>query len=387
MEARVVEIALDVIRGADREHPADEVLRAALKRAGVRPELSRAVAQAVFRYYRWFGWLAAGQPSAEQLQAAEGLDGRYARQPGSFSDAELLRRAAPGWTQEQMECPPDWLRGLQQPPKLWLRARPGQASELARKLGGPQAAPAGPLPEALEYTGGRDLFRTPEFHAGEFEVQDLSSQAIGWMCAPQPGETWWDACAGEGGKTLHFSDLMRNQGLIWASDRAAWRLARLKRRAARARVFNYRAAAWNGSARLPTKTRFDGVLVDAPCSGVGTWQRHPQARWTTTAEDIRQLGQIQQALLARAAAAVKPGGQLVYAVCTLTRAETSEVAEALERRFPELQPLGLANPLAPAQPRAPRWWLWPQQCGGNGMFVAAWRREGGDLMALRNVKN
>ena len=377
MEARVVEIAMDVIRAADREHPADEVLRAALKRAGVRPELSRAVAQAVFRYYRWFGWLAAGQPLAEQLREAEGLDGRYARQPGSFADAELLRRAAPGWTQEQMECPPDWLRVLQQPPTLWLRGRPGQADSLARKLGGPQAAPAGPLPDALEYTGAQDLFLTPEFHAGEFEVQDLSSQVIGWMCAPQPGETWWDACAGEGGKTLHFSDLMRNQGLIWASDRAAWRLARLKRRAARARVFNYRAAAWDGSARLPTKTRFEGVLVDAPCSGVGTWQRHPQARWTTTAEDIRQLGQIQQALLAHAAAAVKPGGKLVYAVCTLTRAETSMVAEALERRFPELRPLGLANPLAPGQPPAPRWWLWPQQCGGNGMFVAAWRREGG----------
>src|SRR5205823_5977071 len=128
------------------------------------------------------------------------------------------------------------------------------------------------LPEALVYEGETDLFRTPEFHAGEFEIQDLSSQAVGWLCDPKPGETWWDACAGEGGKLLHLSDLMQNKGLIWASDRAAWRLQKLKRRTARAKVFNYRAALWDGGAKLPTKTKFDGVLVDAPCSGLGTWR-------------------------------------------------------------------------------------------------------------------
>jgi 16S rRNA (cytosine967-C5)-methyltransferase len=69
--------------------------------------------------------------------------------------------------------------------------------------------------------------------------------------------------------------------LIWASDRAVWRLSNLKRRAARAGVFNYRAVVWDGGPRPPTKTEFDGVLVDAPCSGIGTWQRNPHARWTS----------------------------------------------------------------------------------------------------------
>ncbi len=121
----------------------------------------------------------------------------------------------------------------------------GGGRELARETG--RGAGGGGLPDAVIYEGAEDLFRTAEFHAGEFELQDISSQIVGWICDPQPGETWWDACAGEGGKTLHLCDLMRGKGLVWASDRAAWRLQKLKReRAARARVFNYRAALWDG---------------------------------------------------------------------------------------------------------------------------------------------
>src|SRR5436305_4189145 len=93
-----------------------------------------------------------------------------------------------------------------------------------------QAATNNPtLANILRYDGEEDLFRTPEFHAGEFEIQDICSQLVGLLCAPKPGETWWDACAGEGGKTLHLSDLMENKGLIWACDRAEWRLQKLLR--------------------------------------------------------------------------------------------------------------------------------------------------------------
>src|SRR6185295_12507460 len=138
---------------------------------------------------------------------------------------------------------------------------------VAQRLGNCKRFGSGALADTLEYNGNNDLFRTPEFHEGEFELQDISSQAVGLICNPKPGETWWDACAGEGGKLLHLSGLMENKGLIWASDRAAWRLQKLKRRTARAKVFNYRSAPWNGEAKLPTKTKFDGVLLDAPCSG------------------------------------------------------------------------------------------------------------------------
>jgi 16S rRNA (cytosine967-C5)-methyltransferase len=230
------------------------------------------------------------------------------------------------------------------------------------------------LADALEYQGPKDLFRAPEFHAGEFEVQDIASQLVGLLCNPAPGETWWDACAGEGGKTLHLSDLMQNKGLIWASDRSERRLVFLKQRAARAKAFNYRVAPWDGSAKLPTKTKFDGVLIDAPCSGVGTWQRNPHARWTTTRGDVEELALIQQQLIFNAAAAVKPGGRLIYAVCTLTTKETVEAANLCSRQLPgfaPIEPPALPNVRPGASGQI---WIWPQTFRGNGMFVSTWQR-------------
>ncbi|MPN34050.1 Ribosomal RNA small subunit methyltransferase B [bioreactor metagenome] len=197
---------------------------------------------------------------------------------------------------------------------------------------------------------------------------------VGLICAPKPGETWWDACAGEGGKALHLSDLMENKGLIWVSDRAEWRLRKLKQRAARAKMFNYRMAAWDGGLKLPTKTKFDGVLVDGPCSGVGTWHRNPHARWTTGLEDVRELAQVQLNLLNHAASAVKPGGKLVYSVCTLTRSETISVVEQFVAAHPEMETLELADPLRPVGATAPSITYRTEECGGNGMFVAGWRR-------------
>jgi 16S rRNA (cytosine967-C5)-methyltransferase len=216
---------------------------------------------------------------------------------------------------------------------------------------------------------------------------------VGHACVPQPGETWWDACAGEGGKLLHLADLMRNKGLIWASDRSARRLEVLKKRAARASVFNFRAVTWNGGPQPPMKTRFDGILVDAPCSGVGTWQRHPHARWTVSPGDVRELAAVQRQLLDRVAGSLKPGGRLVYSVCTLTRSETTDVAAGFSAAHPELLPAAVfpeagrqssaitGHPQNPGQaPGSPDFsfltsvTLWPQRLDANGMFVAAWKR-------------
>ena len=270
-----------------------------------------------------------------------------------------------------MDWSVEWLRTLLTEPPLWLRVRLGRAAELAKKLG--RMTQPG-LPDALGYQGKEDMFRRPEFHAGEFEIQDLSSQVVSFICNPQPGETWWDACAGEGGKTLHLAELMQGKGLVWSTDRADWRLDNLKRRTARAKMFNYRAAVWDGGPTLPSKTKFDGILVDAPCSGIGTWRRNPHARWTTGLEDVAELSVVQKKLLTNAAPALKPGTRMIYSVCTLTRAETSEVQAEVTRKCPELEPFSLSNPLTPAAPAADALWLWPQTFGGNGMFICAWRQ-------------
>jgi 16S rRNA (cytosine967-C5)-methyltransferase len=167
---------------------------------------------------------------------------------------------------------------------------------------------------------------------------------------------------------------MEGQGLIWASDRAVWRLDRLKQRAARAQCFNHRRVEWDGGAKPPTKTVFDGVLLDAPCSGIGTWGRNPHARWTASANDVKELAAIQKSLLDHVAPSVKPGGRLVYAVCTLSPSETTAIADWFTANHPEFEPHEFANPFdLKADPTA-QLTLWPQQTQGNGMFIAVWER-------------
>jgi 16S rRNA (cytosine967-C5)-methyltransferase len=372
----VHDIAVEVIRTAGRDKPADQALREVLKQARDLPPFdAAAVSRAVFTYYRWHAWLREERTADARMRLSRRLAERFQSNPKSFPRAELRAKVVPPWTSEMMEVSDEWLRTLQQEPTLWLRAKHDTSDALLRTL--PGAEPMNSLPDALAFTGETDLFKTPEFHAGEFEIQDIASQAVGWLCAPQPGETWWDTCAGEGGKLLHLSDLMQNKGLIWASDRAEWRLKTLKRRTARAKAFNYRSALWDGGAKLPTKTKFDGVLVDAPCSGLGTWQRNPHARWTTTANDVRELAEIQKRLLTNVANSVKPGGKLIFSVCTLTRAETTEVVEHFNASQSEFEPLSLPSLEANGHTfgSAATITLWPQDLGGNGMFIAGWRRK------------
>jgi len=367
----VLQTACKIIEQADREHPADTVLRETFKRLRVfNADETRAISKAVFTYFRWHGFLEVNEPIEAQMREAFELAEQFEHDPFFLTDEDLRAKTVPDWTTTEVGGTADWFRTLQRPPNLWLRAKRGQGTLLANKLLAEQRL----LPDSLVYPGTEDLFRTPEFHAGEFELQDISSQAVSLICAPQPGETWWDACAGEGGKLLHLSELMENQGLIWASDRAEWRLKHLKRRTARAKAFNYRAELWNGGAKLPTKTKFNGILVDAPCSGVGTWQRKPHARWTTGLDDVKELAGIQKQLLTNVAGSLKPGGKLIYSVCTLTKSETVEVVAEFEKQFPEFKPLAVVNPLKPGDPASPQVWLWPQHTGGNGMFIAAWQR-------------
>ncbi|HZO84428.1 MAG TPA: RsmB/NOP family class I SAM-dependent RNA methyltransferase [Verrucomicrobiae bacterium] len=344
----MITVITEIIQSSDRDHPADATMRRVLKaRKSIDPAEAREIADAVFAYYRWFRWINPRDSIPKQLRQAQDLD----RNPPSD-----LSRAVPEWINDEVEVTREWLQSLQTKPRIWIRARLARGASLAQKLGD---CKAGPIADSLEYRGAQDLFSTPEFKAGEFELQDIASQMVGVACSPRPGETWWDACAGEGGKLLLLSDLMQNKGLIWASDRAQWRLDRLKRRAGRARVFNYRSVLWDGGARLPTKTRFDGILIDAPCSGIGTWARNPQARWTLTPQDIAELKQLQIQLIRHAAPALKPNERVIYSVCTLARSETLDVVEALQS--------ALGTPQTT--------WLLPQETQGNGMFIATWRME------------
>lgn len=368
MSSPVLNQAARILKLVQAGTPADQALRDSLTqdRHFTDPAGRRAVSRAVFTYFRWLRWLEPKDSLQKQLQAALDLQARFDQNPASFKPEALAARAVPDWLKAEMDVPLETLRQFQREPVLWIRAKSEKAASVAQRLGhctpapSEHPAPCSLLP-AFRYSGTKDLYRTPEFQGGEFEIQDLASQLVGHACNPQPGETWWDACAGEGGKTMHLSDLMQGKGLIWASDRSERRLAKLKERAARAKAFNFRAAPWDGGAKLPTKTKFDGVLVDAPCSGVGTWQRNPHARWTTQPKDVHELAAIQAQLLNHVAPSLKSGGRLVYSVCTLTRAETTAVADAFTAAHPDFEPSSART-------------LWPHELNANGMFIAAWTK-------------
>jgi 16S rRNA (cytosine967-C5)-methyltransferase len=381
-DTAILNQAAAVLRIVQTGTPADQALRETLVRTRHHsaPAARRAVSRAVFTYFRWWRWLAPKDSLQKQVAAALDLQARFDRNPASIKPEALAARAVPHWLKAEMDAVPTaWLQQLQREPVLWIRAKQDCADKVAAALGAcsPPTPPSSldlRLSTAFTYSGTHDLYRSAGFQAGEFEIQDLASQLVGFACGPQPGQTWWDACAGEGGKSLHLSDLMQNKGLLWVSDRSVRRLGVLKERAARAKVFNFRAASWDGGARLPTKTRFDGVLLDAPCSGVGTWQRNPHARWTTQPEDVHELAAVQARLLEHIAPALKPGGRLVYAVCTLTRAETTAVADAFTAAHPDFEPV----PVFPSsQSSAPSSQLFLQahELNANGMFIATWRRK------------
>jgi 16S rRNA (cytosine967-C5)-methyltransferase len=360
--------------------PADAALREYLSASRSLGAVGRrSVSRAVFAYFRWLHWLDPGQSAQRRILAAVGLQNRFERDPATVKAEALAARAVPDWLRGEMDLTADFLRRIQREPALWIRTKAGETASVERELGAcgrpalPPALSAPPGLAALRYLGTADLHRADGFQSGAFEIQDLSSQLVGHACSPQSGETWWDACAGEGGKALHLSDLMRNKGLLWATDRSVRRLSLLTRRAARAGMFNYRPAVWAGSGPAPFRTKCDGVLVDAPCSGVGTWQRNPHARWTTSIADVRELAAVQSTLLGHAAASVKPGGRLVYSVCTLTRSETQAVADQFGAAHPEFEPWPLPIRASPG-PGSSLITLNPQDVDANGMFIAAWRR-------------
>jgi len=367
-----LQLAVRIVSRSTPENPADMVLRQTLyRRRGLSPSDATWVSRAVFSFFRWERWLASDRPLESRIEDGLRLAARFAAEPKSFSNDELVRNTLPDWAAQHLSVTPELARSLQREPSLWIRSRPESSEELSQRL---RDLKPGPFPDSYQYAGRDDLFIDRGFQAGQFEIQDIASQAVGRICAPRASEVWWDACAGEGGKTLHLSALMGGKSLIWASDRAAWRLDRLRQRAGRAKCFNYRAVHWDGSEHPPTKTRFDGILLDAPCSGLGTWGRNPHSRWTTTVKDIEELAAIQRKLLQNVADSLKPGGRLIYAVCTLSRAETTEIADWFTQERSDLDTLAVINPFQPDEPPVTQLQLLPQDTGGNGMFIAAWTK-------------
>lgn len=187
------------------------------------------------------------------------------------------------------------------------------------------------------------------FEAGKIEVQDEGSQLLSYLVAPKRGQMVADLCAGAGGKTLAIGALMRNTGRLYAFDVSEKRLNNLGKRLKRSGLSNLHAQVINNENDLKLKRlngKFDRVLVDAPCSGLGTLRRNPDLKWRQTEQDVLELTQKQSAILARAAKLTKAGGRLVYATCSLLRDENEAIAEAFLSANPDFKLIPASEVLA-----------------------------------------
>ncbi|MEO0949478.1 MAG: 16S rRNA (cytosine(967)-C(5))-methyltransferase, partial [Cyanobacteria bacterium J06641_5] len=206
-----------------------------------------------------------------------------------------------------------------QAPSLDLRVNPLQTNldTLQAALGDRDitATPLPHLPQTLRLTSGKigPISKLPGFDAGWWSVQDGSAQLVVHLLAPQPGETIIDACAAPGGKATHIAELMGDRGTIWACDRDAKRLQKVTENAKRLQLTSIRTLAGDSRDREQFIESADRVLVDAPCSGLGTLHKRPDLRWRQTPDNIAEIITLQRTLLAQTAAWVKPGGILVYA--------------------------------------------------------------------------
>jgi len=216
-------------------------------------------------------------------------------------------------------------------PPLTLRANTLRVDRetLSRALAdaGIATTPTAIAPDGLR--AGALPVRIPEvqaFRDGWFQVQDEAAQIVSLLLSPRPGETVLDACAGRGGKTAHLAALMRNRGAITAVDRSEARLAQLGAEMQRLGVETVAAVAADLlDAHAPLPKTFDRVLLDAPCSGLGTLRRNPDIKWAAEKRDLARYHRLQCELLERAAGLTRPGGALVYAVCSPEPEETVDV--------------------------------------------------------------
>jgi 16S rRNA (cytosine967-C5)-methyltransferase len=221
--------------------------------------------------------------------------------------------------------------------------------------------------------GERTIQNLPGFRDGWWTVQDASAQLVSHILNPQPQDLIIDACAAPGGKTTHLAELMGDRGTIYACDAIASRLKKLEKSQQRLQLRSIYP--WIGDSRkfqLPEGQLADKVLVDAPCSGLGTLHRNPDIRWRQTPDKIQSLTLLQAEILEQAATWVKPQGDLVYATCTLNPQENQAIIQQFLQTHPQwhlspLPVLSLAKKIASEEG-----WLQilPQVQHMDGFFIA-----------------
>jgi 16S rRNA (cytosine967-C5)-methyltransferase len=331
----------------------------------------------------------AGEPPASGRAALLGLAEDRPELNGTFDGSEkgpariepgevpAAAGIAPGWLLERFDpaVARDELPALLERAPLDLRVNRLKATreQVLAELEGGVPSPWSPL--GLRLPEGTRVEDGPAWRRGLVEVQDEGSQLICLACAARPGMLAVDLCAGAGGKTLALAAEMANRGRILASDADRGRLRRMAPRLQRANVRIVAPRLLNPGRETEMLAdlagRADLVLVDAPCSGTGTWRRNPETRWRITPARLERVVALQARLLDIAAALVRPGGHLVYAVCSLLAEEGRDQAAALTCRSSLVpEPPAMPTGTAAGDGRL----LAPARDGTDGFFVARWGR-------------
>jgi len=263
----------------------------------------------------------------------------------------------------------------------WNRMKGGDPAQALQILatGIEGAARSEAIPEGFFAQGPRPLIQNPLYTEGMIDLQGLSSMLMPHLLGVEAGESVLDACAGSGGKSCHMADMMHNRGGIICLDRNEAKLRALRRRSLRLGADICFPVCGSADREPPLKgSLFDRALVDAPCSSLGTIQRHPEIRWLRREEDLPILAGLQQAILFRTAQAVRRGGFLLYCTCSLEPEETDEIMKAFLEHHCEWR-------IADLRERVPAAWrtmagedgalqLLPTSTGADGFFAFCVRK-------------
>lgn len=363
---------------------------------------------------RLLAWLVLGESMKIEGVERHFEESKYSAPPLTDEERSLIRRLENHTLDHpdmpdavQAECPPDHedalrgyfgkdfvpeLQALMQSAPLDLRVnlrkidREHAMASLAKD--GVETTSCRWAPTGLRAKGKAYLSETKAFTKGLIEIQDEGSQLIAFVSGAQPGNQVLDYCAGSGGKTLALASAMNNKGRIVACDINADRLqkgrARFKR-AGVADIIEVRPLSDEKNRKWLRRQKgtFDVVLIDAPCSGTGTWRRNPDLRWRAFGPKLEELLATQAEILDKAAKTVKPGGRLVYATCSLLPSENEEQTKAFLQRHPEFEVLPVSQIWTDgdAPCKDPYMRLTPRQHNTDGFFAAVLVRQAGQATA------
>ncbi|MFZ5743310.1 MAG: RsmB/NOP family class I SAM-dependent RNA methyltransferase [Pseudomonadota bacterium] len=317
--------------------------------------------------------LARDDPSLTVLFDGQG----HAPAPIAAEEPVATGGVAPPWLERALaesDITGDEAQALLARAPLDLRVNTLKADRATLAL--PQLGEPGLAPQSLRLPHGTQVESWEAYTTGQIEVQDIGSQLVCAALGAQPGELVIDLCAGAGGKTLALAAAMDNRGRLIATDTDRARLSRLEPRAWRAGVTIAETRLLDPGREAEVLAdlagQADAVLVDAPCSGTGTWRRSPEGRWRLTPDQLARYAAVQARLLDLAASLLRPGGRLGFVTCSLLDVEGAGQAAGFLARHPDWSAQELH--LAAGTPRGPGVRLAPGRDGTDGFFVACFRK-------------